>query len=207
MEGTLEGIEPPDLNIGALSNIMYSKGLVFCGSEIDMSIRPGWFYHPEEEPHSLDRLFTTYLNSVGANTCFILNVPPMPNGRFDPRDVERLKELGDQLRASFSHDWMLEEGVSQTNTSLSDTQCQVEIKLPEAKQIGYVVLMENIENGQRVENFQIRYRDADGVWQKAYDGTCIGHKKICPVNFTASEIRIHVTAARDAVEWRQIALY
>ena len=95
--------------------------------------------------------------------------------------MERLKELGDQLRTSFSHDWMLEEGVSQTNTSLSDTQCQVEIKLPEAKQIGYVVLMENIENGQRVENFQIRYRDADGVWQKAYDGTCIGHKKICPV--------------------------
>ena len=121
--------------------------------------------------------------------------------------MERLKELGDQLRTSFSHDWMLEEGVSQTNTSLSDTQCQVEIKLPEAKQIGYVVLMENIENGQRVENFQIRYRDADGVWQKAYDGTCIGHKKICPVNFTASAIRIHVTAARDAVEWRQIALY
>ena len=207
LEGSLEGIEQPDLNLGSLSNIVYSKGLVFCGSEIDMSIRPGWFYHPEEEPHSLDRLFTTYLNSVGANTCFILNVPPMPNGRFDPRDVERLRELGDQLRASFFHDWMLEEGVSRTDTSVSATQSRVDIKLPEAKHIEYVVLMENIANGQRVENFQIRYRDQDGVWQKAYDGTCVGHKKICCVNFTASEIRIQVTAARDAVEWRQIQLY
>ncbi len=177
LEGSLEGIEQPDLNLGSLSNIVYSKGLVFCGSEIDMSIRPGWFYHPEEEPHSLDRLFTTYLNSVGANTCFILNVPPMPNGRFDPRDVERLRELGDQLRASFFHDWMLEEGVSRTDTSVSATQSRVDIKLPEAKHIEYVVLMENIANGQRVENFQIRYRDQDGVWQKAYDGTCVGHKK------------------------------
>ena len=79
--------------------------------------------------------------------------------------------------------------------------------MPEAKHIEYVVLMENIANGQRVENFQIRYRDQDGVWQKAYDGTCVGHKKICCVNFTASEIRIQVTAARDAVEWRQIQLY
>lgn len=43
-----------------------------------MSIRPGWFYCDTEQTHSLERLFDTYLNSVGANITFNLNVPPMP---------------------------------------------------------------------------------------------------------------------------------
>lgn len=87
-----------DQNIGALSNIIYSKGLVFAPSEIDMSIRPGWFYRDTEQAHSLERLFDTYLNSVGANTTFNLNVPPMPNGKPNDEDVKRLNELGELIK-------------------------------------------------------------------------------------------------------------
>lgn len=90
-----------DQNIGALSNIIYSKGLVFAPSEIDMSIRPGWFYRDTEQAHSLERLFDTYLNSVGANTTFNLNVPPMPNGKLNDEDVKRLNELGELIKNSF----------------------------------------------------------------------------------------------------------
>ncbi len=90
-----------DQNIGALSNIIYSKGLVFAPSEIDMSIRPGWFYRDTEQAHLLERLFDTYLNSVGANTTFNLNVPPMPNGKLNDEDVKRLNELGELIKNSF----------------------------------------------------------------------------------------------------------
>lgn len=103
-DGELKHIYNSDKDIGTLENIMYSSGLVFCPSEIDMSIRPGWFYHPEEEPHSLERLFNTYLRSVGGNTTFNLNIPPMPNGKFDQRDIVSLKELGDKIRSSFAVD-------------------------------------------------------------------------------------------------------
>lgn len=86
-----------DQDIGELHNIIQSKGLVFAGSETDLSIRPGWFYHANQEPHSIERLFNTYLRSCGANTTFNLNIPPMPSGRFDPRDIARLKELGEMI--------------------------------------------------------------------------------------------------------------
>ena len=93
LDGSLDVIYNTDSDIGSLENILYSKGLVFCPSEIDMSIRPGWFYHPNEEPHSLQRLFDTYLRSVGGNTTFNLNIPPIPNSKFDDINVQRLKEL------------------------------------------------------------------------------------------------------------------
>ncbi|MCF0136164.1 MAG: alpha-L-fucosidase [Lachnospiraceae bacterium] len=101
IKGTLEGIYNTAPDPGALSTILYSKGLVFCPPETDMSIRPGWFYHPEESLHSVERLFDTYLRTLGGNGCFNLNIPPMPNGLFDPADVDRLKELGQRIREAF----------------------------------------------------------------------------------------------------------
>ena len=66
-EGNLDFVYNSDIGIGTLPNIMYSKGLVFAPAETDMSIRPGWFYHENEEAHSLERLFNTYITSVGNN--------------------------------------------------------------------------------------------------------------------------------------------
>ena len=45
--------------------------------------------------------FDTYLNSVGANTTFNLNVPPMPNGKLNDEDVKRLNELVELIKNSF----------------------------------------------------------------------------------------------------------
>ncbi len=103
MEGDLSHMYNPDKDIGAISNIIYSNGLVFAGAEVDMSIRPGWFYHEEEEPHTVEKLFDTYIRTVGGNACFHLNIPPNQQGRFDERDVAVLKELGSKIRSSFSH--------------------------------------------------------------------------------------------------------
>lgn len=66
-----------------------------------MSFRPGWFYRDTEQAHSLERLFDTHLNPVGANATFNLNVPPMPNGKLNDDDVKRLNELGELIKNSF----------------------------------------------------------------------------------------------------------
>ena len=184
---------------------MYSEGLVFCPSEIDMSIRRGWFYHPEEEPHSLERLFNTYLRSVGANTTFNLNIPPMPNGRFDPRDVERLRELGEKIRSTFAVN--LCEGAKITCTHTSPTQSEYLVELGEVKKINYFELRENIANGQRIASFRIIGRK-DGLWETSYENyTTVGNRKICVQESECDAFKIVITASRGRAELDTIAAY
>ncbi|MDD4772266.1 MAG: alpha-L-fucosidase [Eubacteriales bacterium] len=193
--------------IGSLHTILYTEGLVFAGSEIDMSIRPGWFYHAAEEPHSLDRLFKTYITSVGGNANFLLNIPPMPNGLFDPRDISRLKELGDAIRESFGNPVTGSAKIEKAETPGSDTQCIYNINFNEPHDIRYVSLSEDITLGQRVSGFLIQRKNWDG-WDTVYEGTTVGHKKICPVNLKAiRECRVYITSARDTVNLKHIELY
>ena len=205
LEGGIPYHSNCDCDIGSLENIMYSEGLVFCPSEIDMSIRPGWFYHPEEEPHSLERLFNTYLRSVGANTTFNLNIPPMPNGKFDPRDIARLKELGDKIRSTFAVN--LCEGAKITCTHTSPTQSEYLVELGEVKKINYFELRENIANGQRIASFRIIGRK-DGLWETSYENyTTVGNRKICVQESECDAFKIVITASRGRAELETIAAY
>lgn len=192
----------PEGNIGEIHNIMYSRGLAFAGSEIDMSIRPGWFYHENEEPHSLERLFRTYLNSCGANTTFNLNIPPMPSGRFDPRDIERLHELGAALENAFGESKKVPCTVTKIDTG-SDTQCKYEIALDGETDVRFINLMEDIALGQRIENFRI-YDENGGC---IFAGYTVGHRKLCHVNTKTSKLTLFVTGARDTVVMREIGVY
>ena len=201
LDGDLSFMYNSDAEIGELGRILYSKGLVFTGAEIDMSIRPGWFYHANEEPHSLDRLFRTYVNSCGANTSFNLNVPPMPSGRFDPRDIARLRELGDALKNAFGEEKRVPVQISRIETG-SDTQAKFEIKLPEKTNVRFVNLMENIAEGQRIESFRILAGS-----RCVYEGHTVGHRKLCWMNVETDTLTLFVTGARDTVDMREIGVY
>lgn len=212
MAGTLSYMFNPAECIGDLHVIQYANGLSFCGAEIDMSIRPGWFYHENEKPHSLERLMRTYINSCGNNTSFNLNIPPMPNGKFHPDDVARLKELGDAIRSKFGED----KKVSYTVTEIpveSDTQRRIRLQLSEKTKIAYVELCENIANGQRVEMFRIlaptvEEKVFNGLTQDTiYDGYTIGNRKICPVSAETDVIEVQILSARDTVEMKDIIVY
>lgn len=206
--GDLSYMYNTDKNIGTLSNIMYSKGLVFAPSEVDMSIRPGWFYHENEEPHSLERLFDTYLHSVGGNTTFILNIPPKPDGTLDERDVKRLHELGKKIRTSFAHN--LAEGKSFTITPYgsSDTQCIIDLELDKEEKISFLEFSEDIAQGQRIESFIVQCPRENGAWKNCFEGTTVGAKRIVQFkNLTADRIRIFITAARDKPEIKSVAVY
>lgn len=201
--GSLEGIYNTWDALGELSTIKYSKGLCFCPAEVDMSIRPGWFYHPQEEPHSLKRLFDTYLASVGRNASFHLNIPPMPDGRFDERDVERLAELGKALRGAFGTP--LEAHVE--CLANEGTQSAYRITPAQDACVHYVLLEEDIANGQRVEHFVITRTGEFGNEEVFYEGTAIGRRRICPVGAHKGPFDVRITAARDAVEQFRITIY
>ena len=156
--------------------------LIWYPAEVNTSIRPGWFYHPEEDGQvkSLEELVHIYLGSVGGNATFLLNIPPMSNGLLHENDVERLRELGEWQQRSFSRN-LLEE---------SHRPVEFVFALDEAEDVGYLVLKEEIRNSQRVEAFEVFVRD-QGEWEKVYTGTVIGYKKIIPLfKENVKEIRI-----------------
>lgn len=208
VSGDLSYMYNTDQNIGALSNIIYSKGLVFAPAEIDMSIRPGWFYRDSEQAHSLDRLFDTYLNSVGANTTFNLNVPPMPNGKLNDNDIKRLHELGELIAESFKTNLADGKEITIEPYNKSETQRVITIELGERMKLNFLELSENIAEGQRVENFIVQHRNEDRIWFNSFEGTTIGAKKIMKLHGLETDaVRILIVSSRDTPEINKIALY
>ena len=217
--GDLSWLYNTEKELGTMANILYSKGLTFTPAEINMSIRPGWFWHPEEEPHSLERLFNTYLLSVGGNSCFHLNLPPTTEGLIDERDVRRLKELRALLDNKFDNEIPFRLKKDKASPA---TQPYYRLILEEpVKEIKYVVLQEDISQGQRVESFRITADFSSGNQYPIYQGTCIGHKKICQLQDpfaeqnpltddtaeTISQVQLRITAARDEALIKSIKLY
>ena len=206
VEGDLSFSYNSDIAIGSLETIIYSKGLVFAPAETDMSIRPGWFYHEGEKPHSLERLFNTYINSVGNNTTFNLNIPPMPNGKFNDKDVKRLKEFGDMLENEFGTN-LAENCEIETLPGYGETQPEYVIKLNGVKKVKYVELAERISEGQRISNFAIFTKNNDGYYNKAAQSTTVGSRKIVKIDPTETdEIKIRIMSSRDVpdIEWIKI---
>lgn len=207
MEGSLDDIRNSDVALGSIANIMYSKALTFCPAETDMSIRPGWFYHENEEPHSLDRLFNTYLRTVGGNTTFNLNIPPMPNGKFNDKDVKRLKELGDKINTEFNTNLAEDADITENKTSDS-YQTEFVVKLKNKCKVKYLDIAETIAEGQKVEAFKILSKTDDGFWNFEEHGTTIGSRKIVVLdNVTTDEIKVQITSARDVVKLDWIKIY
>ena len=199
-------------NLGVAEQIARSAGLNFCGAEVDMSIRPGWFYHPEEAPHSVERLMQAYLNSVGHNACLNLNIPPMPNGKFDDRDVQRLRELGSALKAAFGRELAKGRPLRRIDRPAGD-QCEFLLELDRAEDVRYIELREPIEKGQRISEYFIEWRDENGQWSGPFgtiEGTTVGHRQIhdrsaAPIRTDA--LRVLVTSARDRMDDLTVMLY
>lgn len=216
--GDLSFIFNTNNNIGALHQIIYSHGLAFVPSEIDTSIRKGWFWHPEEEPKSVEELFNIYLSSVGNNACLHLNIPPNRDGLFDEKDVLRLKEYGDFIKNIFSDPVKFE---IQTEICESGFQPEYTLSLNKpVSELKYVVLSEDISKGQRVEEFMIYPDKFGGSSFPLYSGGTIGNKKICCLqnpfekqnplladNNDTNVLRIKITAARDKVYLKDIKIY
>ena len=150
----------------------------------------------------LERLQKAYLASVGGSATFNLNIPPMPSGRFDPRDVERLRELGDWLRAAFGRE--LAPGAALTRTETSPTQCDFTLTLPAPVDVRYLTLAEDIASGQRVERFMVLSGE-----DILFSGATIGSRRICDLQSpkTVQQLTIRILSARDRVERLDVRLY
>ena len=66
--------------------------------ETCMTICRQWAWKPNDDMKSLKQCIQTLVKTVGGDGNLLFNVGPMPDGRIEPRQVERLKEMGAWLK-------------------------------------------------------------------------------------------------------------
>jgi alpha-L-fucosidase len=176
-------------------------------AECDVSVRPGWFYHKEEDSKvkSAKDLFQLYLKSVGRGANLLLNVPPDGRGLINENDsaalvsFRQLKEKSFKLNLfSRAAGYYSQQGSRKKIITLSDgnpATLQVmggneiysaAVKLKENKKVNTVVLKESLAKGQHCAAFKLSLINIKGELVKEIKGTTIGNKRI--LTFPAVDI-------------------
>jgi alpha-L-fucosidase len=157
----------------------HPDGTVWRPAEVDVSIRPGWFYHPAEDSRvrSADNLMNLYESSVGRNGKLLLNVPPTTDGRLHDIDVSRLKEFSDRTFAKFNTDLAIGAGKQWRITGPRSAEMVLNFGL--TARGGTARLEENIGRGQIVARYALYGAvGGRGTWTLLSRGTTIGYAKI-----------------------------
>lgn len=107
-----------DQDLGSRAVLEGENELVWYPTEVNFSIRPGWFYHESEDDQvrSLENLISIYDRSMGVNSTMLLNVPQTKEGLIHDRDAERLRELGAYLRRREAHNLVEEAEMTATGS-------------------------------------------------------------------------------------------
>lgn len=222
-------ISASDNDLGSREILKEEEQLIWYPAEVNTSIRPGWFYHEEEDSQvrSLEELLYIYYNSVGGNAMFLLNIPPNKDGLLSMVDVKRLHEVGKYLESSFKTN-LIESAALAVDSAMEGhaieavrtedyenffktedgiTAAVINISWDKEQIIGHIVLKENINYSQRIEKFYIE-AEQDGVYYKIYEGSVVGYKRIIQLDAVKTKnIRIHITDSRVASTISFIGIY
>jgi alpha-L-fucosidase len=220
---------------GGIENLLGTgseNGTSWIPAEVDVSIRPGWFYHAKEDSlvKTPQQLFDIYLSSVGRGANLILNIPPDRRGLINEIDVAALqgwKKLIDgyfktnlalnklATASSFrgnSVDYnpsMVTDGDKETYWATNDEEKtgNLAIDLGAPKLISFVMIQEYIKLGQRVKSFSVEIV-REGKWVTVAKGTTIGYKRILRIFPTeAQNIRIVISDSKACPVISNVEVY
>jgi alpha-L-fucosidase len=194
-------------SFGRIAEVARQGGrLIWYPGQVDVSIRPGWFYHAAEDDKvkPLDHLLDIYYTSVGGNAQLLLNIPPDKRGRIHENDARRLRELGDRLQATFAVNLAagasvpgrgtVPPGDSPARGSQNGAAFPYELGGP--KTFNVAMLKEDIRRGQRVEAFALDIWDGTD-WKEVAAGTTIGWKKLLRFQAVdAAKVRVRILKTR-----------
>ena len=202
------------------------SGTIFSIGEADVSIRPGWFYHEDQDSKSLEELVEIYFHSVGRGTPLLLNIPPDQDGLFDAKDIERLYEFaayrnelykedlalgakvfGPALSADFACHYLTDGLKTSSWASDAGLPIQLELDLGSPKTFDVIELREDLKLGQRIAAFHVQV-EVDGVWQEFGKGFTVGHKRLLRGPLVeAQKVRVMITESQDLPVLTKISLY
>jgi len=183
------------------------NGTVWRPAEVDVSIRPGWFYHPAEDAQvrTVDNLESLYFSSVGRNGKLLLNVPPTRNGLLHPTDVARLAQWRERLNSVFEHD--IARDARRKSSVTTSGMYELELDLGRPMTIALARLEEDITRGQMVSRYTL-YGAVDRDWQVLSRGTTIGYTKLDLFEpMTLRRARLVIEGAAGAPDDIAVRLY
>lgn len=191
----------PGFADGKALNIGDENGTAWIPAECDVSIRPGWFYHAEEDSkvRSVVELLDIYYGSVGRNCNLLLNIGVDRRGLVNEADAKRLIEFRNALNKEFKTDlahgkitatnvrgkrhiyaaYKVLDGDAKTYWTTDDgvTTGTLELDLGKDVEFNRFLVQENIALGQRVKKFSMQVLDGKD-WKTIAEQTTIGYKRI-----------------------------
>lgn len=208
----------------------HEDGQYWVPAEVDVSVRPGWFWHKSEDSlvKSPEKLLDIYYTSVGRNCNLLLNVPPDNRGLINENDIKSLTEFRKLLDREFENELARGKKVTATDTrgkkyapsNVNDgnphtfwaandgvTAADLVINLGKETEINRILIQEYISLGQRVQEFKVEVLSGDR-WVEAVEGTTVGYKIIrkFPV-ITASAVKIKILKSKACPLISEIQLF
>lgn len=225
-----DGFVPPgdmtDQDLGSRLKIKDAKNLIWYPSEVDVSIRPGWFWHESENERvkSPEKLLDIYFSSVGRNSLLLLNIPPDSMGLINDADVKSLRGFKKAVQSVFKDNLVSGASVKTKNKELNinvltdnndETSWNPAIKdsysfdltLKSACDFDVLLLQENIRIGQRIEHFTLEAW-INNEWNKITEGTTVGYKRLLRFpSVHTNKVRLTINHSRLAPALAEFGLY
>ncbi|GAA4552027.1 alpha-L-fucosidase [Amycolatopsis samaneae] len=220
----LGGASATDLGSRAVLADPSVRYLQWAPAEADVSIRPGWFWHPAERPKTPRQLVDLYRESVGRNASLLLNVPPGTDGTIATADSAALAAFGTAIRrteavnlAAPSPGQPVSPGVRAVTDDALGTSWSpdrgalegtLEIPLPGTRTFDQIRLGEDIRHGQHVEGAEVQAM-RDGRWTTVATVSTIGYSRLVtlPAPVTTDRVRVLLTQSRARPYLSTVALY
>lgn len=205
-------------------------GEMYIPAEVDVSIRPGWFYHKEQDSKvkSSRALDDIWFKSVGRNAMMLLNFPPDRRGLLFDTDVKNAIESNRRINkmlsvnyadnASISADSAYCESTQITNVILDDNslffatndtknKAVINIELDDNYEYNVLMLGEKIELGERITSFKLEALDGENPVTIA-EGTSVGYLKAARFGECSyRKLRLTVEGIAAPVTLRHLALH
>ena len=201
-------------------------------AEVNTSIRPEWFYHPNEDSKvkTVPQLMDLYYNSIGRNGSMLLNFPIMPNGLLHPNDEKAAIEFGKAVKESFAVNLAEKTKVKASNvrgnskvfgadkaidsnnetfwaTDDNVTKASLTVDFGKPTLFNRFLVQEYIRLGQRVKAFTVE-AFVDSNWKEVAKATTIGYKRILRFPAVrATQVRLNITGSKSCPVISNIGIY
>jgi len=216
-------------DLGSRSKIIQAPALIWYPSEVDVSTRPGWFYHSSEDERvkTPEKLLDIWFASAGQNSLLLLNVPPDQRGLIHENDAAILKEFK-SVRDDIFNENMADGAKVEASSSAPGTKPAnvlvpgldkfwmpkkgqatpfLTFDLTGEKTFDCLEIRENIRYGQRIEQFSVEVWKGER-WREVTRATTVGYSRFLrfePVS--ASKVRIRIIQSRFTPVLAFVALH